>query len=232
MTTSGTYSFAMSRDDIIGAAVRTCGQYGPYDVIPAQVITNYAQAFNILVKSLAKKGLPLWCVQDVSVAMVTGQQAYNLSTLTGQTLPLRILDLYLRDSTGNDVTVMMVSRYDFDMLGQKASQSVPNQAYYDPQLGNGTLYLYNVPADSTHTLHVVIQRQIQDFNLSTDNPDFPQEAFQMLKWNLADEIALEAKAPTDVRVEIAAKAKAYRDDFFDFEQEQVSVFLTPSERTR
>lgn len=235
MATSGTYNFTMNRDQIILAALRLTGRFSTFDTVPAEDITNCAQALNILAKELATKGLPLWCVVTFPVPMVIGQAAYDLSALTDQTLPIRILDLYLRDETAgasNDVSVTITSRYDYDTLGQKSSPGVPNQAYYDPQLGAGSIVLYNVPADNTHTLYVVYQRQIQDFNLATDNPDFPQEAYRLLKWCLADEIALDYQTPPDIRQEIGMRAKMYRDDFMDFEQEQASIFFTPSERTR
>jgi hypothetical protein len=232
MATSGTYNFTMTRDDIIGAALRLTGAFGDQDVIPASDITNCAQALNILAKELALNGLPLWCVQDIAVPTVLGQTSYNISTASNTTLPLRILDAYIRDSTGNDTSLLITSRYDYDTLGQKSSQGVPNQLYYDPQLGAGSIIVYNVPADGTRVIHVVIQRQIQDFNLSTDNPDFPQEAFRLLKWCLADEIALEYQAPESVRREINSRAAIYKDKFFDFEQEQASIYFTPSERMR
>lgn len=232
MARSNTYSFTMTRDDIIDAALRLTGRFGSGDTIPPEDISNCAQALNILAKELAIDGLPLWCVQDIGFPTVIGQAQYNLSTITGQTLPLRILDAYRRDSTGNDVTLQIVSRYDYDTLGHKAQQSTPNQCWYDPQIGAGTLTLYDVPANNTDTIHVVLQRQVMDFNLATDNPDFPQEAYRLLKWCLADEIALEYQTPIQDRKEINDKAKGYRDKFFDFEQEQASIYFTPSERMR
>lgn len=232
MATSGTYSFTMTRDDIIGAALRLCGAFGQGDTIPAGDITNCAQALNILAKELALNGLPLWCVQDIPFPTVAGQAAYNLSAISGITLPLRILDAYIRDSAGNDTSLQITSRYDYDTLGQKAQQSVANQLWYDPQLGQGIVTLYDVPADNTYTIHVIIQRQIMDFNLATDNPDFPQEAFRLLKWCLADEIALDYQTPSDIRKEINGRAIGYREKFFDSQQEQTSVYFTPSERMR
>lgn len=230
MASSGTYSFTMTRDDIIGAALRLTGAFGDQDVIPPTDITNCAQALNILCKELATEGLPLWCVVDLAVPMVAGQAAYNLSTASGTTLPLRILDAYIRDASGKDVSLTITSRYDYDTLGSKTTQGVPNQCYYDPQIGAGSLVLYDVPVDNSHTVHVVIQRQIQDFNLATDNPDFPQEAFRLLKWCLADEISLEYQATPDVRHEIAAKSIVLRKNYFAFDQEQASIYFTPSER--
>jgi len=231
MATSGTYSFTVTRDDIIAASLRLIEVYGEGDVITPAAITNCAQALNIWTKSLCTKGLFLWCVQDLAVPMVAGQAAYSIGLLSGQPRPLRILAAYLRDTTGNDVVLTITSRYDYVELGQKAAQGIPNQLYYDPQLSNGIVTLYNVPSSSTYTLHLVIQRQIQDFNLATDNPDLPQEAYQMLKWGLANEIAPEYGVRDSLLDRVERRAVAYLNEFADSQQEQVSVFFTPSERT-
>ena len=231
MASSGTYSFGMSANDLVQAALRQTGRFGSVDAIPAGDVTNVMQALNVMVKAMVKNQKPLWCIQRVTVPMVSGQASYNLSTITGMTRPLRILYAFLRDSTGNDVTITIDARDDYNTLGQKTSGGVPNQAYYDPQLGAGTLTMYNVPSDSTHTLYVDIQRQIQDFNLAADNPDFPQEAFHMLKWCLADEIALEYLTPADMRQTITQKAAGAYDAFFADEREEASTYLTPSERS-
>ncbi len=232
MPSSGTYTFQMSRDDLIAASLRLTGRFAAGETIPAEDVTNCAQALNVIVKEMVTEGLPLWCVQDVAIPLVAGQASYDLSTVTGQTLPQRILDGYLRDSFGNDVSLPITSRYDYDSLGGKLQQGVPNQAWYNPQLGAGTVTLYPVPADSTHTYHAIIQRQIQDFNISIDNPDFPQEAFRLLKWCLADEIGLEYQTPEGTRREINQKASSLKDKFFSYQQEQASVIFTPSERAR
>lgn len=229
MATSGTYAFTLTRDEIIQAALRTLQVYGIGDAIPAQVITDCAQALNIWTKALAKNGLFLWCVQEISVAMVAAQASYNIGPLTATPRPMRVLDAYLRNNSSlSDVSLTITSRYDYDTLGLKAAAGIPNQLYYDPQLTNGIVTLYNVPLDTTNTLHLVIQRQIQDFNLATDNPDFPQEAFQMLKWGLADEIGLEQGARDNVLDRVSQKARYYMGEFTDSQQEFASVFFTPS----
>ena len=228
MATSGTYTFTVTRDQLIEAALRALQVYGIGDAIPAQVITDCAQALNIWCKALAQRGLFLWCVQDLTVPMVAAQPTYSIGPLSGQPRPLRILDAYLRNNaTGNDVSLTITSRYDYDTLGLKAAQGIPNQLFYDPQLNNGVVTLYNVPIDTGSTLHIVAQRQIQDFNLATENPDFPQEAFQMLKWGLADEIGMEQGARDAVLDRVYAKAKQYMEEFIDAQQEQASVFFTP-----
>lgn len=230
MATSGTYSFLMNRDSIIGAALRALEVYGAGDTIPALDITNCAEALNIICKGLVVKGLPLWCVQELTIPLVVGQSAYPIGPSSSQVRPLRILQAFLRLSTGNDVELMVVSRYDYNELGMKLAQGTPNQLYYDPQLTNGIATLYNTPFDATQTLHVVVQRQIQDFNLSTDNPDFPQEAYLMLKWNLAKELLSEYGVKPAIVQLVMANARESLDDFMNFMQEYASVYFYPSGR--
>ena len=52
----------------------------------------------------------------------------------------------------------------------------------------------------------------------------------MLKWMLLDEIALEYVVPQDMRADIARKAAGAYENFFAEEREEVSTYLTPSER--
>jgi len=229
MATSGSYDFTINRDDLITAALRVLQVYGIGDTIPPEVMSSCAQSLNIFCKALVLDGLFLWCVQDLAIPMVAAQNQYQIGPLINQPRPLRILDAYLRtNASQSDVSLTITSRYDYDTLGMKQAQGIPNQLYYDPQLGNGIVTLYNVPFDSSTTMHVVIQRPVQDFDLATDNPDFPQEAFQMLKWGLADEIGMDQGARDNVLDRVAMKAREYRKTFVDSQQEQASVFFTPN----
>ena len=310
MATSGTYGFTLTRDDIIIGALRLLGAYNDAEVVPPNDIITGAQALNILAKEFAIEGLPLWCVQEFPVLLLPGQSTYDLSALSGTTLPLRILDVVIRTFSSatqyNDVALILLSHFDWIDLGSKSQPGIPNQGYYDPQLGAGTLYVTPIPvvggvnftgtisttvltvatvtvgtiatgqvltgagitagttvgvllsgtggAGSTWAvsvsqavavavaivgqlptntiLRVIIQRQIQDFNLAVENPDFPQEAYRLLKWCLADEIALEYQTPESTRREINQKAAGYKEKFIDSQQEQVSVMFTPSERAK
>lgn len=231
-TYSGTYSFSMTAQQLITAALNKTGAFDEYETIPAQDFANVLQILEIICKEMALDGMPLWCIQDIAFPTVVGQATYNLSTITNSTLPLRILDQYIVDSTGNSVTLVMTSRYDWDTLGQKFQPGVPNQVWYNPQLGAGILTLYDAPSDNTHTVHVVTQLQIQDVGALTNNIAFPQEAYRMLLWVLTDEISLDYRMPADERQEVFIKAQAFRKKFFDaeFGQEQASIYLTPSER--
>jgi hypothetical protein len=229
---SGTYSFAYTAQQCVTDAFVLTGAFDEYETIPPADYAYGLQALEVMVKEMALDGMPLWCIQDISFPTVVGQATYNLSQITGTTLPIRVLDQYIVDQAGNSVTLVMTSRYDWNTLGQKFAQGVPNQVWYNPQLEQGILTLYDVPSDATHTIHVVVQLQMQDVGALTNNMAFPQEAFRMLKWCLADEISLPYRCPADERKEINQKAIGFRNKFFnaEFGQEQASIYLTPSER--
>jgi hypothetical protein len=231
MYTSGKYKFELSRDDLIKAALRLVGAYGIDDVIPQDDMNAVAQALNILCKEFAINGLPLWSVVRYEVPMEVGKATYDLSIITGSPRPLRITDAYIKvGERGSDVGLTITSRYDWDLLGSKGARGVPNQLWYNPQLGAAEFTVYNVPASDDMVLKLVVQMQIQDINLAEENPDFPQEAYRMLKFALADDIGLEYGAPTDIRMEIGAKAKIYTDKYTDSMQEQASIFFQPNTR--
>jgi hypothetical protein len=230
MTTSGNLLFAMSRDDIINAALRAMEVIGAGETASSEDLTNCAQALNIICKAYANKGLPLWCIQDIAVPFIQGQASYVVGpdAVPATPRPVRVLQAYLRRSDGTDVPLTIISREEYNNLSSKSMQAQTTQLYYDAQLGNGVVTVYGVPPDSTGTLHLLAQRQVQDFNLGTDNPDFPQEAYQMLKWKLIDEIALEYGVKVTTIQIAAAKAQGCEMEFGNANQEQTSHYFIPS----
>jgi len=235
---ANTYTFSMTAQQIAESAIRKTGAYEEDETIPASKLASALEALNVIAKDLAIEGPTLWCTEDVSFTGVVGQATYNLSQIMGMPLPPKILAAYIRtldptgQTPGNDVTLMVISRYDWITLGQKFSPGVPNQIWYDPQLTGGILTLYNVPNDTFHEIHVIVERQIADVPSLTSTMDFPQEAARMLIWQLLDELALEYRLPPDERKEINDKAVGFKNRFFDAQwtQENASVYFTPSEK--
>src|ERR1022692_329347 len=308
MTTSGTTTFTVTRDDLIAASLRKLQVYGSGVAIPSQDITDCAFALNMWVKAIAKKGLLIWCVSDLVLPTVAGIATYPIGetaaylysfaitnvgsggtpgtyalTITGGggsgatgtytiaangTLgsiiitaggnsftsapalsfssgslvgaaatavivglttprPMRITDAYLKDQYGNSTTLIIESRSDYNSQGSKTTQGTPNQLFYDPQLANGIVTMLSVPSDSLSSLILTSQRQAMDFNLATDNPDFPQEFYQAIVYGLADVISLDYEVKASVRQEIKLEAARFLADSVNFEQEQTSVRFQP-----
>ena len=146
--------------------------------------------------------------------------------------PLKILQngSFIRNSDGSDTSLLQISRQEYDDQGNKDSQGVPNQFYYDPQLVNGVVYLLNVPTDNTAAIHFQIQRQFYDMVSGTDNFDFPQEWFQWLKWAGTAELALEYSVSEKLLGLIEQKAQKFEDECFGFSVEEASLYFTVDNR--
>lgn len=79
MTTSGTSSFNVFRDDIIVAAYRKIGAIRATQTPNAKMITDGAQALNALVKHWQAKGLHVWTETEATLFPQAGQIRYAVS---------------------------------------------------------------------------------------------------------------------------------------------------------
>jgi hypothetical protein len=157
-----------------------------------------------------------------------GSGATATATLVGLTVnkPVRAFSAFLRNSDNYDINLLQISKQEYDMLGYKFNESTPNQFYYDNQLANAKLWVFNVPNETSEwTVHLVAQRMFYDMNASTDDFDFPMEWFQALKWGLCAEICAEYGVPIDQIQYYEQKALAYIDEASNFSVEEASVYF-------
>ena len=107
------------------------------------------------------------------------------------------------------------------------SSGIPTSVYYDEQLSAITGYLYP-PPESSMVVHVLATRTIEDFDASTDNPDYPVRWFETLALGLAVRIAPKygiwgEKLGQLTAIYEKALSKAKADD-----KEHVSLFVSPT----
>ena len=234
--------FDFTLGKLVRTALQQTGRFSLSDTPSSTDIANALTAFNLIVKAMVRNQTPLWCIQRYPLPLVAGQSMYPVSSITGFTAtsrPMKCLYAFVRylpvasdPTSAQDTQLTLVSREDWNRLGQKFSPGIPNQVYYDNQLAP-TITIYNVPVDNQRTIYLDFQRQMADMGLvgtTYDNIDFPPEAFHMLKWKLAEELCLDYLVPANIHGRIAQKAEAAYEDFFAGERENVSIFFTPTER--
>jgi hypothetical protein len=107
---------------------------------------------------------------------------------------LRIVDARVYDIDGaTDTPIAIVSREEYNALPLKTQTGHINQIWYDRQLVNGYLYLWQ-PLDAiTDLVKFTYHRVIEDFDAAGDNPDLPQEWIMALRYGLAE--AMSASHP-------------------------------------
>ena len=98
----------------------------------------------------------------------------------------------------------------------------------------GELHLFPKP-DATSAAQnqvvIVYQRPYEDFDASTDTPDFPQEWLEPIKYLLATRLAGEYQTPLAVRQQLLSEAMALKDTALSMGTEEGSFFFGADVRT-
>lgn len=179
MTTSSSTNFTLTRDEIIQEALEQIGAIGIGDTISATDITTCSRTLNMMIKAWEAKGIHLWTLTEMSVALVVAQATYTLSPR-----PLMVKQAFLRNTDNIDRPVRVRSKSDYNLIPDKTTTGKISQVCYDPQLSTGTLSVWPTPDDATDVLHLVYLRVIEDFDASSDNADLPQEWLLPIALNL------------------------------------------------
>ena len=141
--------------------------------------------------------------------------------------PMRVLEAVANDS-GFDIPIHIGSREEYFNQSDKGTDSRVNTVYYDPQVTAPKLYVWPQADDERDYLKLYIQRTLEDFDASADVPDFPQEWYLPLAYNLAVLIAPKHGKSSSVLGGLAALARNEYERVKGFDTEATSIFLAPA----
>jgi hypothetical protein len=239
MATSGSTNFVVTRDDIITRALRIVGGVGQNETPDPSAITEAALALNMIVKERQADGMQLWKMATSTPQPLTASVNSYIIGIGGaipQTAPLKILQAWMRTTATNaDSPMNLLTKADYDRYGVKTSTGTPSEVYYKPPGPNvpeiqGTLTFYPTPdanCIATQTFVFTGIYPIQDFDASTDNPDFPGYYFNALTWLLAAELAYEYGVPLQERGMISKMAQDHLMKALSFDIEEGSFYIQP-----
>lgn len=235
--TSNTAAFLVSRDDIISVALENLKVIATGETPNSSDVTLCARRLNMILKFLNTKGWLQWCYTTNFVAFQAGKASYTIAESGGPDLtgyrPVRIARVWRRDTTTTppiDTQMFPLSRDDYGALSIKTQPGLPNQWYYDPQIGLSQITVWPVPTDATNSLYITLQRPIQDITSSGQNFDLEQEWFLPLGWILSDEVS-GAFEVSDKDIAICnQKATFYREEIANFSQEQMGFSTQPDQQ--
>lgn len=230
--TSGTASFLVTRDDIIKGALRSLKVLAIGETPQTEDLTNCAFALNLILKTFDIEGWLTWAYQTVNFPFVANQASYTIAEVSANVTnarPLRIAHAWRRDGSTPpiDVPMFQLSRDGYDALTIKLQPGLPNQYYYDPQIGLAVVTFWPVPTDASQSAYLAIQRPIQDITSSGQNFDLEQEWFLPLKWILADEVSSEYEVDAQTLSLVQQRAIYWRTRAADFSREEVGFTQQP-----
>lgn len=238
MTTSGVTTFDATRNEIIEGALRIVGAIGQGDTPTTAQYTESANALNMLIKALAATGMPLWAVKESSITLVNGQVSYTAGPSGNINIPkpLKIIQAWNRNTTTNvDIPMTILTKYDYDRLGNKTSSGNPIQLMYDNAytITTGKVYVFPVPTSveaSTNVIYFVYHRQFEDFTSSSETADFPSYWIEALKYQLAVRLAFEYGVPPNDKKDLIMMAKMILEEALSFGTEEGSLYFAPDNR--
>ena len=165
MATSGTYTFNPSLGEITLYAYNLCGLRNTS--LLQEHMEAARMAANMLCSNWSNRGVNLWAVDLVTVALVQGQASYDVDLNT-----VMILDAYMEIDNGNgapiDRIIMPVSRTEYASYPNKEQQGFTTTFWFDRLIGTvspnkPTVTLWPVPdGSSAQYLKYYRVRQVQD----------------------------------------------------------------------
>jgi len=230
MSTSGSTDFATSRDQLISGALRMAGAIAQGETPSATLVSEAAEALNMLVKAMQADGMPLWAVKQYNVTLTaTSSYTIGVGSTVNTPKPLKVIQAFLHNTaTGIDIPMRIITRDEYNRLGNKTSTGQPIQCFYEPLNTTGVLHVFPVP--DTYSIAncqvvLVYQRPFEDFDVSTDEPDFPQEYYHCIKLLLADVVAPEHGLSIQERQDLSKRAQIAKMDALGFGTEEGSLYF-------
>lgn len=231
MSTSGSTTWALNRDQIIAAALRKLGALAAGQTLSPEDITNGTIALNATIASLQGLGMPLWARTTLQVSLTAGVRSYTIGV--GKTIntpyPLKLQQATLTDiGSGSKFEVKVKSVYDLNILPIGASGQ-PVHISYQPLNGFGVVTTWPTPDASAalnKRLELTYQRPFEDMVNAGDTLDFPKEWTNPIIYFLAVNLAPEWGVPNMDRSQLLKEAQMHLETALAMGGEDSSMFFS------
>ncbi len=192
---------------------------GDTNVTEERIIQSINQATNELTVTVA-----------FTITASIGNSCVNRTTRRNEFRPVkRILNdnVRRRESTNYEIPIVFQSRKDYFDLPNKDQQGTPIQAYYDRQLPQGVMYLWNPPGNATSIINFTYERALMIFTDAEQTFDLPVEWFDAVVYNLAKRLIPKVGCSQTRKAEIKEGAAEYLSDALAFDQAVYPIRLKP-----
>jgi hypothetical protein len=193
---------------------------------------NGMTRLNDLINLWQTRGLKLFLLQDVAVALTAGTALYTFGA-TGTVVmdkPLQILQGYYSDASGIRRPLIPIAWEEWTRLSQVTQVGAVSNFFEDKQALVVNVHLWPVPdtTAATGTVHFVFRTQASLMVSLTDNCGFPPEWYIALRWGLADELC--TGQPQDIQQRCATRARMFLEDLESWDMEDAPTTFAPDTR--
>lgn len=239
MAISGDTTWNLTQAQIANAALRKLGVISDGATATSTQLTAAYEALNNIIFSLYAQGMPLWAMTTTYFTPIQGQNTYNVGLGYGTgTLnipaPLKVTQAWNLDisspSTTYRIPMNIYTQYNFNLLNAPNNQGYPVHFWYQPQNQTGQINIWPAPDAYTaqyRQIWFVYQRPFDQFDATTDTPDFPQVWLEPLIYSLAHRLGPEYGTPLSEQDKFNETANALISNALQFGTEEGSFFIQP-----
>ncbi len=197
----------------------TIALLGDTNVTEERIISAINQATNELTVTAA-----------FTITASIGNACLNRTTRRNAFLPVkRILNdnVRRRESTNYEIPIVFQSRKDYFDLPNKNQPGTPIQAYYDRQLPQGVMYLWNSPSSAVSIVNFTYERQLMVFTEATQTFDLPHDWYDAITYNLAKRLLTKVGCSEARKADIKEGATEFLANALAFDQAVYPIRLKP-----
>jgi hypothetical protein len=137
--------------------------------------------------------------------------------------PIEIVEARGVSPDAYDIPLIIASRDEYMRLSNKTSTGPASQIYYNPLRTNGTMAVWPACNNVREYIKFTARILIEDFDVATNDPDFPQEWLMALTWNLAVMVA--PKYGKQLDQIFLMNAAIFKQNAKDFDHEDTPIYL-------
>lgn len=127
-----------------------------------------------------------------------------------------------------DTPMYQMSYEEYFQQPNKTDLSTPVNYRYDRQLDSANIAVWPTPSDVTYRMKITLARRVENFDIVSNNPDWPQEWYEALVLNLATKLAhSHGKAGTPQYQSLKLDAANALQTALMFDNEPGSIYLQP-----
>lgn len=166
----------------------------------------------------------------------SGNNVYAFTTRLGKLVKIyddiRVRNMTTGTSTTyNETPVFLFSRQEYNILSNKTNTGLTSQVYFQPLRDKSTFYLWPVPNNAINLVLFSYERNLLDFDTSTNFADAPAEWTRTFVMCLAAEVGNLFGVPQDRLADIVARANSMRENLLGWDNDQYSIRIQPDYRT-
>ncbi len=231
-----TYNSTVNQLEIIKTALGYAGVISDDETPTDAQGTKASTILNMMLRAWYADGMPIWNIVENSFPLVAAQEEYVIGSGQAVNLakPLKLIQAWIRNTTSNvDTPLQIITRQEYNMLGNKTSSGRPSQIHYDPLVTTGKLRVFPSPDSNSATndqIWIVYQEEFNALTGASSLLDFPLEWEDAVTWGLAERLAYAYGLPVEERRDIKTQAKQAKDMALSFGSEEGSLYFQVDRR--